>query len=78
MLKEALGLHTSSKTKRNRVHRWHNVRTAFAIGDPKTLANAYVLLVDDVVTTGATLESCARALPQVPGVKVSVLAAAYA
>ena len=71
-------LHTSSQTKRNRVDRWVNVRTAFTIGKADALANAHVLLVDDVVTTGATLESCAKALLEVPGLKVSVLTAAYA
>ena len=71
-------LHTSSQTKRSRMDRWQNVQQAFAIGRTKTLDNAHVLLVDDVVTTGATLESCARALLEVPGVKVSVLTAAFA
>lgn len=71
-------LHTSSQTKRNRVDRWINVKTAFTIGKAEALTNAHVLLVDDVVTTGATLESCAKALLEVPGLKVSVLTAAYA
>lgn len=71
-------MHTSSQTKRNRVDRWVNVRTAFSIGKAEALANAHVLLVDDVVTTGATLESCAKALLEVPGLRVSVLTAAYA
>ncbi len=71
-------LHTSTQTKRSRIDRWLNVQEAFTVGKSSQLENAHVLLVDDVVTTGATLESCARALLQVPGVKVSVLTAAYA
>ena len=71
-------VHTSTQTRRGRLARWGNVKEAFQLADPGELRNAHVLLVDDVVTTGATLESCAKALLHVPGIRVSVLACACA
>ncbi len=70
--------HTSSQTKRGRLARWGNVKAAFRLADPEALRGAHVLLVDDVVTTGATLESCATALSGVPDIRISVLACACA
>lgn len=70
--------HTSSQTRRGRLARWGNVKAAFQLADPEALRDAHVLLVDDVVTTGATLESCAKALEGVPGIRISVLACACA
>lgn len=69
---------TASQTRRGRLDRWENVKEAFVLADAETLRGAHVLLVDDVVTTGATLEGCARALLQVPGTRVSVYTAACA
>lgn len=69
---------TATQTQRGRLERWSNVRGAFSLGEADELSNAHVLLVDDVVTTGATLESCALALLGRPGVRVSVLTAAHA
>lgn len=71
-------VHTSTQIKRGRLARWTNVKAAFQLSDPQALAGTHVLLVDDVVTTGATIEGCALALAQVPGIRISVLACACA
>lgn len=69
---------TPSQTRRGRLDRWHNVKEAFQLANPEAIRDAHILLVDDVVTTGATLESCVIVLQQVPGVRVSLLTAACA
>lgn len=69
---------TSSQTKRGRLARWMNVKEVFQVAEPEKLRDRHVLLVDDVVTTGATIESCALALQKVPGIHISVYTAACA
>ena len=69
---------TRTQTKKGRLERWANVKNAFQLTDPETLRDAHVLLVDDVVTTGATIEACTRALSSVPGIRFSVFTCAYA
>ncbi|HRH39290.1 MAG TPA: phosphoribosyltransferase family protein [Flavobacteriales bacterium] len=69
---------TPSQTKRGRMDRWLNVKEAFHLPDPEALRGRHVLIVDDVVTTGATIEGCVRALDQVPDLKVSLFTAACA
>ena len=61
-----------SQTKKGRFERWINVNEHFAVTEPDFLAGKHVLLVDDVVTTGATIEACASAILLVPGAKVSI------
>ena len=69
---------TQSQTRKSRYERWENVRNTFQVRVPDALRNKHVLLVDDVITTGATVESCAEALLTVSGVTVSVASLAYA
>ncbi|MFH1004622.1 MAG: phosphoribosyltransferase family protein [Bacteroidota bacterium] len=63
---------SETQTKKSRFARWKNVESIFKITQPKKLQDKHILLVDDVVTTGATLESCAHKILDVPGTKVSV------
>lgn len=49
----------TSQTRKNRMERWENVKTVFAVTKPEDVKNKRIALVDDVLTTGATLEACA-------------------
>jgi len=69
---------TRTQTKKGRIERWTNVKQAFHLAHPEALRDAHVLLVDDVVTTGATIEACALALAPVPGLRLSVFTCACA
>ena len=69
---------TDTQTKKSREERWQNVKDIFNIENPEKLENKHVLLVDDVLTTGATLMSAGKALMQVEGIKISVVTAACA
>lgn len=68
---------TESQTKKDRYKRFENMNQAFRIKGPELLKGKHVLLVDDVITTGATIEACALALQQYPLQNLSVAAAAY-
>jgi len=69
---------TSTQTKKGRYERWLNVDSVFRLANPGELSNQHILLVDDIITTGATLEACAQALLEEKGVQVSIAALAYA
>ena len=69
---------SNSQTKKSRYSRWQNVESIFDIQHPEQIAGKHLLLVDDVITTGATLEACAQTLLQVPDIKLSIVTIAYA
>ena len=69
---------SDTQTKKSRFDRWSNVKSIFSLRNMETLRDKHILLVDDVVTTGSTLEACAQKLLSIPGVKVSVVTMAYA
>ena len=62
-----------SQTKKSKVERWENVRTVFSVTDNSRLSGKRVILVDDVLTTGATLEACAQTLLQAGCASVAVI-----
>ena len=64
--------YTDTQTKKHRAERWENVEGSFAIKHPAKLTGKNILLVDDVITTGATLEACTQCLLQVAGLQVSL------
>jgi ComF family protein len=69
---------TKTQTRKSRYERWENVRDTFHVQFPESLRDKHVLLVDDVITTGATIEACAGALLAISGVTVSIASLAYA
>lgn len=71
-------LRTETQTKKNRAGRWKNVSESFLIKYPQMLSDKSILLVDDVITTGATIEACGNAILAISGTKLSVVSVAYA
>lgn len=70
--------HTSTQTKKSKYERWENVGEVFELNNPDILKNKHIAIVDDVITTGATIEACCQKLLQIEGIKISVLSIAYA
>ncbi len=64
--------YTASQTNRSRYERWENVEGIFRVKKPHLLAGKHILLTDDVVTTGSTLEACASEILKIQGTTVSV------
>lgn len=69
---------TDSQTGKNKFERWENVKNAFCFHPPQQLSFRHLLVVDDVVTTGATLEACLMQIPKNSNFKVSVATIAFA
>jgi len=69
---------SATQTKKSRYERWANVEGIFSVAGTHNIEGKHVLLVDDVITTGSTIESCATELLKKEGVRVSVVALAVA
>lgn len=68
---------TETQTRMGRINRWENMDGVFAVTDENQLMNQHLLLVDDVVTTGATLEACGSEILKISGTRLSVATLAY-
>lgn len=69
--------HTESQTKKSRIERWLNMEGRFELKRPEAIEGKQVLLVDDVVTTGATLEACGTVLLQAQNLQLSLATLCY-
>lgn len=71
-------VNTATQTHKSKEERWKNVKDIFTLRHADQLEGKNVLLIDDVLTTGATLEACALTLSKVPGITISCATAACA
>ena len=71
-------MYNDTQTRKARFDRWLNVETIFGLDNGSLLSNKHILLVDDVITTGSTLESAVTKLLQLNGAKVSIFVLARA
>lgn len=69
---------SGSQTNKNRLERWENISGSFQLQDAAAVTGKHLLLVDDVITTGATLEACASVLLKAPDTRISLCTLACA
>lgn len=69
---------TQSQTIKNRFARWNNTDELFTINNMTSIENKHILLVDDIITTGATLEACITVLNKAKNIKISIATMAIA
>ena len=68
--------YTDTQTHKNRQARMDNMKEVFAVRHPEHFENQHILLVDDIITTGATTENCYHALSSIPHLRISIAALA--
>lgn len=64
---------SSTQTKKSATERWKNVQGIFKASDPMKFTDKHLLIIDDVITTGSTIVSCAESVAGVKGIRISVL-----
>ena len=69
---------TETQTRKTKLKRWQNVSEVFRLKEHDQIVNQHVLLVDDVITTGATIEACAQVLLENGCSAISIASIAYA
>ncbi|HNP54089.1 MAG TPA: ComF family protein [Ferruginibacter sp.] len=69
---------TETQTRKHRSERWNNVSDSFAIPEPARVGGKHILLVDDVITTGASMEACAQHFLSLPATRISITSIAHA
>jgi ComF family protein len=69
---------TESQTLKTRLFRWNDNEELFMLKNAKSIENKHILLVDDLITTGATMEACISVINHVPSTKISVASMAIA
>ena len=70
-------VNTSTQTKKKKFERWENVEGVFQLATEFDLKNKHILLVDDVITTGATIDSAWQVLKDIEGLRISVACLAH-
>ena len=68
---------TKTQTKKLRLDRWKNVQELFVVQNSDKLKNKHILIIDDIITTGATLEACCKSFSNIKGLKISIACMAY-
>jgi ComF family protein len=71
-------VYSKTQSKKNLLGRTEGIETIFDVSFTKNDHNKHFLLIDDVITTGSTLEACSRALLKIPGAKISIVCMAMA
>ncbi|QOI96772.1 MAG: ComF family protein [Flammeovirgaceae bacterium] len=71
-------VNTETQTRKSRLKRWENVSEVFVVANPRAIEGKRVLIADDVITTGATIEACGSVLLQAGCATLSAVSVAYA
>jgi ComF family protein len=69
---------TETQTRKSRVERWSNMEGKFELAHPEQISGRHILLVDDVVTTGATLEACGMEMYKAGDLRLSIATLCFA